>query len=398
MQRAGALVCAASTSSETRLMTLDAFSRSFVAVLRQEVPVEKGHEAEVGAYLRGLSLWRRYGPKARETPPTVIEIQDAWLSDPAIPSATGAVTPAAAADIPALAVGLRLVRRGNHTLTARGRLVRLLSGEGASSVVNHRWSPNPYLVQRGLGLAILYALLDADGDVLVAAFRSLLESDSSEFTRYRFAVDHLTAGCERLRRAAVKRGLSGEDVARVRRLSEMRESILQTARTKDKAETWGGGRPPDQAATVRLEPYVDLGLLTKADRFSYTYSLNASQHGFFAFLADAQTLQDVVDQSLVAAYLRGIGAQAVHKVPRDVIWEPIEEAYGDMRSGMGYAAFAEVILLAIGRLVDDGTGGYFEMSEGVDVIREHQRAAPAHVQLTVARGGALRYMRIKGGG
>jgi hypothetical protein len=395
MQRAGALVAAAVAASETRLVPLERYSATFLDLLRHKVPVDDGHQSEVGAYLRGLALWKRYGAQSRTEVPSHVEIQDAWLSDPAMPSATGAVTPAAAGDLPSLAAGLRLVRAGNHTLTARGRLLRLLGADATASIAGHSWRPNPLIVTPGLGLALLYLLLDADGDLVRAAYGSAAQASAVAFTRYDFAVHHVVQGCDDLRRQLTRRGLSGANVAQARQLADLRDAILKTDRTRAKSLTWGGGRPPDQAATVRLEPYVDLGLLTKDDRFSYTYRLTPGQQQFFVSLTSARDVGDVLDHGLAGAYLRARGVEAAAPLSPDEVWERLAAAYRDLRSAMGYASFHEVVLLALGRLIDEGNGRCFEVGDGVDVIRERHRLEPATVQFTVTRGGALRYMRIK---
>ena len=390
MQRVGAVLAATVAASDNRPVALDGYSRAFIESLSRRVSIPPEHDPEVRVYIDKLALWKRYGNRAA----TTLEIQDAWLADPALPSATGAVTPAAAKEIPQLAAALRLVRDKNYTLTDRGRAARLLADEHVTSILTLAWRPNPYRISLGLGLFMLHAFLDADGDMVKQAFAHALEAGNPSFKRYPFAVSHLLLACEDLWRQASRRMTSGADLAQIQRLKKLSDSIKETDRTKKVAKTWGGGRTPDQAVTVRLEPYVDLGLLTKPDRFAYEYCMSDVQMAFFGAIAGSTDMDSFIQRDMVAAYLRARGVASPNRIGSDEIWPLMVAAHKDMRSSLGYSAYKELALLVIGRLINEGDGRYFEVADGIQAIRLQQRAAPRTVQLTAARGGELRYIRI----
>jgi hypothetical protein len=187
---------------------------------------------------------------------------------------------------------------------------------------------------------------------------------------------------------------SGADLVELQKLRKLADSIKETDRTKKAAKTWGGGRTPDQAATVRLEPYVDVGLINKANRFEYEYSVTDRQALFFMALDGSDTIDSFIQTDLVQTYLSALDVGAPQRMGADEIWPRIVGAYRDMHTALGYAAFKELVLLAIGRLLNEGGGRYFEIEDGIDAIKQRQREAPRTVQLTAARGGELRYVRI----
>lgn len=388
MQRVGALVAAAAISG-SRPVPLERFSQQLSDALNHAVIVPAERSEQLEAYVRGLALRQRVS-----VGPDKIPIQDAWLSDPTLPSATGAVTPAASGDIPQLAASLRIVRDANYTLTDRGKAVRLLADESNQSVLQHRWEPNPYRVSLGLGLFVIHALLDADGDMVRHAYARLLSASPPTVRRYDFAVQFLDGAAEDLWRRAGKRLTSTSDVQLINGLKALSKAIQDTDRTKKNAKTWGGGRSPDQAATVRLEPYADLGLLTKPSRFEYEYSLSVEQRSFFSDLIEASDVAEFLRSHLVCSYLNARGIPNARRLTDEEIWQRLASAYGEMRTALGYAAFQEVVLLAIGRVLNENNAQYFEVADGIDVIRKQQRLTPRAVQLTATRGGGLRYMRI----
>ena len=83
------------------------------------------------------------------------ELQQYYLSDPRLPSQSGALTGRLRAvdylhteyvEIPAWAVRLGLLRKGNYTLTERGKVLLALQAIGNSMPDHHKPDENPYLL------------------------------------------------------------------------------------------------------------------------------------------------------------------------------------------------------------------------------------------------------------
>jgi hypothetical protein len=146
-------------------------------------------------------------------------------------------------------------------------------------------------------------------------------------------------------------------------------------------------------ATLRLEPYVDFGLITRTSRTDYRYSLTAQQERFFYSLAEAPDIAAFLSTQLVSAYLQAVGITP-RAIDTDEIWQRVEDAYSHLRSGLGYASAADVVLLAIAILLDEGGESYFELADGLDVLRARQRERPAEIRYGVSRTGEPTYIRI----
>jgi hypothetical protein len=393
MQRGGmlAVACLAAASEAS---SLERVAARFDDIVGRNVAVPSDRIDQVDAYLRSLRLWKRYGHLRagdRIEPGVLIALQDMWLSDPRLPSATGAITREVLDDIPQLAVALRMLRHGNLTRTDRARALLAAYDRGALAAViaGEIEAPNPLILPPAAQLLIAYALLESDGDFLRAAWGTTPVAAAEEFTRADFATG-LRHACESLAASARRSMPTGADRQAIRRLLEWAEEI---AKGRNAGKHWGGGRPPDQLATLRLEPFVDLGLITRLERTAYRYALNDGQRRFFRRLAHSGDAIEFARSELVAGWVAARGG-AAERIGDDEIWERVRESYEALRSPLGFAPFVEVVLLAIGRLINEDPERFFEIQHGMDVIHERRRTSPKQVRLTIDRSGRLTYMKL----
>jgi hypothetical protein len=397
-QRVGSLLAVTAAATDARATSLEGITRAYEPTLRRGVRVPEERSADVHTYLNRQHLWERYRSlkKADASALVGVEIQaqDYWLADPALPSASGAITDRVTDEPPQLAAALQLLRTANYTLTDRGKAMRMAMDASTEAIRRGDTATgNPFLLSPGASLFFLYVLLEEDFDFLRAAYATQLPDIKETFSRMDFAL-RLDEACEQLRVAWVRRVRSGTDRERVSRLSELAKKIreVRDGKTTRRLETWGGGRTPDQLATVRLEPLVDTGVLGRA-RFDYVYSLSPDQRAFFESLIEAESADDFLERKLFGAYLASIGIAPV-RTPSDEVWERIEDAHAALRSNLGYAAFKEVVVLAMARLADERLGACFELHEGIEVIKEQSRLQPRAVQFGIRRGGGLTYVKI----
>jgi hypothetical protein len=393
MQRAG-MLAAISAASTRETSNLDKATRGLSQIVRRQVELATSEVDSFGTYMRSLRLWKRYGhlrSADRVEPGDKVDLQDLWLSDPALPSATGAVTDEVMSDIPQLAVSLRLLRKGNLSQTDRGKaLVEAYGAEQVATLVREGRSPNLLALPTAAQLIVAYAMLENDGDFLRAAWRTTPVLGLDEFKRSEFATG-LQRACDLLVDQARQMATTGADRQLIARLREWSAEIAKGRRSGAK---WGGGRPPDQLATLRLEPYVDLGLIERVVPNEYLYRINGAQGHFFQQLADAEDVVTFARNHLVGHWLQSTGRSGRRIASEDEIWSRIRDAYLVMRSRLGFAPFIEVVLLAVGALIDEDDDRYFEIENGVDVILEQRRRKSKEVRLTINRGGELTYMKI----
>lgn len=397
MQRLGVLLAITAAASESRATTLEGISRSYADLLRRLVPASDDREELVLRYVAEQRLWKRYpelhdGSKARRSDTTLrVEFQDVCLSDPGVPSPTGAITNEVIDEPPQLAASLQLVREKNYTLTDRGRALQRAARPAITALQEGGLDPNPFLLTPGSRGLLLYALLDADADFMRAIYRLVLPELGSEFTRPTFG-ERLPEACLALRSEWIPRARTAALQNKLVRLEKLAALI---ARPVTEQRTWGGGRPRDQTGTLRIEPYVDLGLITRPSRSKYDYRLTDGQRSFFESLVASDDADSFLDEALFRSFLHvQAGGRDPERLSGDDVWARIRDAYSEMKSGLGYESFREVVLLAIARLLDEDKGMYFEVADGIRAIRARQKSDPKAVRFGVARGGALTYMKI----
>jgi hypothetical protein len=54
----------------------------------------------------------------------------------------------------------------------------------------------------------------------------------------------------------------------------------------------------------------------------------------------------------------------------------------------------EVVIVAVGRLLEAEPSRWFEVQDGIDLLNERRRLAPKEVRLGLNRGGELTYMKL----
>ena len=361
-------------------------------VVSKRCEVPSGLAPDVERYLAGLRLWKRYGHLQGEAlkPDDLLWIQDVWLADPAVPRATGAVTRENATELPQLGVALRFLREGNYTRTDRGRALLIALGGRRSSIERAEPAPNPLGLGFASQLLLAAALLEADGDFLQSVWRTAEVLEAETFTRVDFT-SGMKAACDDLLARGRRRTRTGADRGVMVRLKDWADAV---AKPRGSGKDWGGGRPPDQLATVRVEPWVDLGVLTAADRFSYKYALTPGQRQVVAAFAHADEIAELSATSLVTLMHTAHGRPLPRRAGDQEAWDAIRVAYGELRTTLGFAAFAEVVLLAAGRLADAPQPRLLELRQGVDLLKERRRDAPRDVRIGINRRGDLTYMKL----
>ncbi|GAB3078058.1 hypothetical protein GCM10027053_48020 [Intrasporangium mesophilum] len=394
-QRVGAWLAVIAAVQDGHPRTSEAAAKLTRELLAKPVAITPDLAGNVWDYVQGQHLWERYrglrGGTNHDLAGKHIEVQDAWLSDPALPAASGAITDKVADEPVLLAAGLKLVRDKNHTLTDRGRALALAGRAQLGGLTSADLASNPFIITPGVRVIALHALVDADFDFLQAFYSGLIERDGrTQFSRMEVAMG-LGETCQALRVLWAKRARTAADRERVRRLAALAKTIPKAKESK----TWGGGRTPDQLATVRLEPLVDLGLLRRRDRFKYEYELD-SANPFFRHLLAATSAEAFLESELVRSLTAAWGTSH-SRATSDEVWERIVAAHAELKTGMGYASARELVLLAIARGLDDGST-YFEVGEGLDVIRDKQKQDPRRIRYGGARGGGMSYVKIGSSG
>ena len=321
-----------------------------------------------------------------------IDIQDCYLSDPGIPSQTGALTKSAFRDslIPNLASEIHLLHSNNYSLTPLGQvLIHLIGEEEASALRQYNQNVNPFLLTTEQKVFFLYCLLRSDGDVLRRLYSRLL-SRTGWFHRSE-AGNELVEVFREIASDYSKKSRSGRDVATVQKLREYAHAIESQPNTSH-----SGVR--EQRTTVRLETFVDMGLLEKEDPTKYTYRFTPIGT---AFIRDFIQAADV-DSFLLENFFKsanqsfGCGAKPIYEC-KDLFLQLLFPGHSLLASGLGYAPLHETLLLTVLTNLGGNQRTYFEISWGMQAIKEVQKAHPDDIRFNVNRQGEIRYVKLSRG-
>ena len=154
-QRVGHLRILCSLAHPGTRTNLEGLSKRFESVVTDLHNIPEGFQDRVSEYVRAYR-GTRYRERRNLFSP--VELQDLYLSDPLLPSQSGAITGDAATagyrhavyvEMPTWGVRLRLLRRDNYTLTDRGKVLRGLRENSRrrhsniqsmlESILGHSW-------------------------------------------------------------------------------------------------------------------------------------------------------------------------------------------------------------------------------------------------------------------
>jgi len=199
---------------------------------------------------------------------------------------------------------------------------------------------------------------------------------------------------------AIYRAIIGRHRARFlsagqrKRLETLSEAANSIEKWRHRSYTGGGART--EASSVRVEPYVDIGLLGKPDPFRYRYTFTPVGRVW------AEAFQDIETDEQIANFLvyRFLATAArAWKIPHSPITDAedivpcLYRAWQVIKSAGGYAPIKEIALVAgITSLLDQGL--LIETGVAREAIIAYQKDHPYEVRFTVNRLGVLAHARF----
>lgn len=384
MQRLGYLKSVVALALPGENQTLEGITKRFEKAIRSTVDLPDTRRDHFGDYVTRFRLNARY---PRKQPLSQVELQDAYLCNPTLPSASGAITgemgrvgyrKAVYIEIPTWAVLMKLVRARNYSLTDRGKLLRIL--DQSQSWFDFQPKQNPFLLlpDQAQRFFFFYCLLDADGDLLRELYRSLLDRKKKSFDRAEagLAIADVLEGF-------LKTSLSRPSTGVVAKQAQKAKRVVDSIRSQ---RTVGYG-PRESAATPRVEPLVDCGLLAKTQPTTYTYRATDLGLRVLSGLAEAESTEAFIQDRLVETFTSS--AQGT----RDAVVEDVRDIYKSLKSGIGYVSIRELVVGSIALAL--------RSEEAVPSIQQLEAAllaAPSRfgsrVRLARGRVGGLAQVRI----
>lgn len=322
-----------------------------------------------------------------------LELQDVLLSNSDLPSRRGKLVKEDWKKYPYLALNLGLLRKGTYSLLVRGQsFLSLISGDeikifGRLVAKQAEGELNPLLLTIPQKLLLLFSFIEGDGDVLKPFYKRILQTSKG------FSDREVGAFLPDIYRDIIKenraKARSGDDLLRVQRLLD----------TANKIERWTKAKPTGskdiltESVTPRLEPFVDIGLLSKPDPFAYRYKINDATRAFFEPMINTESVDHFLHHSFFEATNKAFSLIGDHRTYRETILPTIQTAYNALKSPLGYVPILEVALLAgINSITEMRT--FFEISEVIDTLKSLQKERPELVRFNVDRWGALTFVKF----
>lgn len=402
MQRLGflkPLIWRAAQSATNNLSTL---GKELIASVSQKVSINLSPHLE--EYIKAVltdPIYRNIRTIAStpvedslDKPKVQIELQDLYLAKSELPSQRGKLINDDWNKYPYLALNLGLLRKGTYSLLVRGQsFLSLVSDDERKAFVRSGITPfnegsNPFQLTIPQRLLLLFSFIEGDGDVLKWLYKKLLPLSEEPIT------DRESGGyLPEIYRAIVKeyrtKARSGDDLLRIQRLLD----------TADKIERWTRAKPTGskdilmQSVTPRLEPFVDLGLLSKPDPFAYRYQITDATKTFIDPFINSESIDHFLRNSFFKATTKAFNLNGEKRTDRETILPAIQKAYTVLKGPLGYVPILEVALLAgIFSITEAGT--YFEISEAIDTLKPLQKERPELVRFNVDRWGALTFVKF----
>lgn len=320
-----------------------------------------------------------------------MELQDLYLADPTLPSQAGKLVKNDKRKYPPLGVSLGLIRSGTFSANTRALSFLYFTPETEQQAfLEYKSEVNPLRLSQPQAILLLYSFLENDGEVISPLWTRLRQSESPSFTD-RDAGDLLPEIYRQIITRHRTRLLPAEERERLSNLEQSAESI---ARWRNADRYVGGAR--EEASRPRVEPYADLGLLTKLDPFKYEYRFSPAGQVWAEALAGTETSEAVAD--FLANRFFSVAAQAgdiqgpILSTPEDIV-PHLYKAWQAIQSPGGYSPIEELALVAgITALLDQQV--IIEPAVAHQALLSYQKANPYQIRFTVNRLGVLAHARF----
>lgn len=397
MQRLGFLKHLIATASPQRPTTTVSMGKSLLRVASRKYPTvvlpEKAEYCDRVFTEQHYAALRAQVKAAAELQPVGkvdLELQDIYLSQDILPSKRGRILAERDKDLyvfPALAVSLGLLTPETLVLTARGRLLASVLSTPEVDAFNQPSGVNPLAIRPGQAVALLYCFLEEDGDLLSALWPAVARIQG-DFTDYEVG-DLIGELLEALILRSAKKSPSMDDRVQIAKLNK---AVTMIKKWKNKP--YGGKGTRDEWATLRLEPFVDLGLLQKADKFAYRYALTDAGRRFSEVLEKSGDLSSLLSNGYVNAVAQLLNLDASPVADSGEALEALKESNRLLANNIGYSGLAETSLLAAINLLQT-RNRVLEIGDSIRIMKEAQRQTPHEIHFNIDRWGNVKFVSFR---
>ena len=333
--------------------------------------------------------WQKNGG---EPPVVQMEIQDLYLADPTLPSQVGKLVREDWRFYPNLGTNLGLIRAGTYSINTRAFTLLYLTGEQElRAFVEYLPDVNPLKISPKQRMLFLYCLLENDGEVILPFYRAIISYQMANFND-REAGNLLPD----IYRSVIKHYRTGDLPYDIRERLVSLEKTAENIAAQSLKERYAGGTSREHSSRPRLEPFVDIGFLTKPNPMKYEYNLSPVAERWIAAYEGPETsagIEAFLDRQFFRAATAAWQIEATPLSTPEEIVPRLRKAAKAISSSSGYTPIEEMALLAgIEALLDDGRT--FEIATAREALIAYQKANPYHVRFTVNRMGVLAHAKF----
>ena len=393
MQRLGYLKALCALVNETETSNFATLAKRFMGRVLKSAPYNPPFDEPLKEYARirltdgTYKEVRKKILDAAQQAPVSIELQDIYLSDPALPSSTGKLVERDWRHYPYLGTSLDLIKKGTYSGLTRSMVLLAVTPEvQLKAFTDLDRANNPLLISDAHALVLLYCMLDNDAEIVFPLFTNILAKYSGAFIERQDSefLPEILRGVQRKFRNA---GIPLEDRERLSALAKTADTIAQW-----KGKPYSGGGAPQAMVRARLEPYCDLGFIDKPRPDRYEYQ---TTHAMCTLIENWQSVERT-DEFLQDSYFKTFSlARNIASQPAtdQEATEALSEAGQALKSTLGYSPIVDVGLLAGIRLLTEKKR-ILELGRTTDLLKKLQKQDPTFVRFTVDRMGVLAYVKF----
>jgi len=319
----------------------------------------------------------------------LIDLQDVYLSSNVLPSKTGRLNKDDLNDLPYLLTCLGFCRKENYSVLVRGKLLLVLVPKNELlAFKKYDSSYNPFLLDAKQKILFTFQFLENDGNVIRSLYKKLLSAN--KFSD-RDAGDLLAETYRELAEVSrpYVRNTSGQQ--QLQRILNIASSI---EKWKGKMDT-GGKSARTHNVTIRLEPFVDIGLLEKDNPHEYKYTIPNCSKLFFENLYEFKNISDFLHTNFFEYINIAFNFKAKKSKDKNFIIKKYYNACWVLKSPLGYSPIEDAALLTgINSIIKDRY--FFEIDEIISILKEYQKKYPDLIRINIDRMGRLAYVKFVG--
>ena len=397
MQRVGFLKHVAAFASPQRPSAATSIGRALLGAVSHKCAIAVNPEMEeycnrVFSEQHYRALRSQVQEAAQRRPPGQVrlELQDIYLSQDVLPSKRGRILSEREKDIhlfPTLAVSLGFLTPEPHVLTSRGRLFLSTVLPEEMDAFNRPSNTNPLRVSSSQAMVLLFSFVETDGDLGSMLYPAIAKKDAP-FADHEVG-DTIGELLSSYVLEAEKSAGGMRDRTEISRLKRVAGGIKEW-----KNKEYSGKGVRDEWATLRLEPFVDMGVLTKPDKFGYKYAFTDGGRGFASRLETMENLESFLRDEYVGASAQLVGLQGSAADDPAEVLDSLKESNRVLSNNIGYSDVTDTALMSAVHMLHQ-RNKVLEIGEAIRIMKDAQRRAPREMHFNIDRWGNLKFINFR---